>query len=55
MAAPYVAGVAALILQKYPTATFPSVQKWLNDNSTKNALKQLRGGTSNRLLYKAKL
>ncbi len=55
MAAPYVTGVAALILQKYPKATFPSVQKWLNDNSTKNALKKLRGGTANRMVYKAKL
>ncbi|WP_067451726.1 S8 family peptidase [Actinomadura macra] len=54
MATPYVSGVAALYLTTHPKATFPTVQKWLNDNSTKNAVGRLRG-QANRLLYKGKL
>ncbi|WP_231336067.1 S8 family peptidase [Actinomadura graeca] len=54
MATPYVSGVAALYLTTHRGATFPTVQKWLNDNSTKNALGRLRG-QANRLLYKGKL
>ncbi|WP_242902664.1 S8 family peptidase [Actinomadura terrae] len=54
MATPYVSGVAALYLTTHRKAPFPTVQKWLNDNSTKNALGHLRG-QSNRLLYKGKL
>ncbi|WP_026412768.1 S8 family peptidase [Actinomadura oligospora] len=55
MASPYVAGVAALYLQTHPKATFPTVQKWLYDNSTKNVLKNLGSGTGNRLVYKGSL
>ncbi|POM25868.1 Aqualysin-1 precursor [Actinomadura rubteroloni] len=55
MASPYVAGVAALYLATHKTATFPTVQKWLADNSTKNVVKKLPSGTANRLLYKAGL
>ncbi|MFD0684194.1 S8 family peptidase [Actinomadura fibrosa] len=54
MATPYVSGVAALYLTGHKKATFPQVQKWLNDNSTKNTLGRLRG-QANRLLYKGKL
>ncbi|NED53751.1 S8 family serine peptidase, partial [Micromonospora aurantiaca] len=52
MAAPYVSGVAALYVAYHPTATFPQVQKWLNDNST-HGLKGLRT-QPDRLLYKGK-
>jgi subtilisin family serine protease len=53
MAAPYVSGVAALYLSTHPKATFPTVQKVLNDNST-HTLKGLRS-QPNRLLWKGKL
>ncbi|TDD68868.1 S8 family peptidase [Actinomadura rubrisoli] len=55
MATPYVSGVAALYLTTHRRATFPQVQKWLNDNSTRNVIGRLRGGQANRLLYKGKL
>ncbi|MGI5325240.1 S8 family peptidase [Actinomadura nitritigenes] len=54
MASPFVAGTAALYLQTHPKATFPTVQKWLNDNSTKNVLGRMRS-QANRLLYKSNL
>ncbi|NKZ03565.1 S8 family peptidase [Actinomadura latina] len=53
MATPYVSGVAALYLSTHKTATFPTVQKWLNDNST-HSLHRLRS-QANRLLYKGTL
>lgn len=53
MAAPHVSGVAALYLSTHRTATFPQVQKWLNDNST-HSLSRLRQ-QANRLLYKGNL
>ena len=53
MATPYVSGVAALYLSTHKTATFPQVQKWLNDNST-HSLKRLRS-QANRLVYKGTL
>ncbi|MGI5205211.1 S8 family peptidase [Spirillospora sp. CA-108201] len=53
MAAPYVSGVAALYLSTHPKATFPTVQKVLNDNAT-HGLKGLRS-QPNRLLWKGKL
>jgi subtilisin family serine protease len=53
MATPYVSGVAALYLSTHPKATFPTVQKVLNDNST-HTLKNLRS-QPNRLLWKGKL
>ncbi|MFC5750373.1 S8 family peptidase [Actinomadura rugatobispora] len=55
MAAPHVSGVAALYLAGNRGATFPQVQKWLNDNSTKGKIGRLPSGTANRLLYKAGL
>ncbi|MEW2353211.1 S8 family peptidase [Spirillospora sp. NPDC029432] len=55
MAAPHVSGVAALYLAGKRTATFPQVQKWLNDNSTKGQIGRLGSGTPNRLLYKSGL
>ncbi|WP_067484999.1 S8 family peptidase [Actinomadura hibisca] len=55
MASPHVAGVAALILSKWPNSTFPQVQKWLSDYSTKNRIGKLPRGTANKMLYKANL
>ncbi|GAA2398051.1 hypothetical protein GCM10010191_00930 [Actinomadura vinacea] len=55
MAAPHVSGAAALYLAGNRGATFPQVQKWLNDNSTKGRIGRLPSGTANRLLYKAGL
>ncbi|WP_131736892.1 S8 family peptidase [Actinomadura roseirufa] len=55
MATPHVSGVAALYLSTHRGATFPQVQKWLNDNATRNVLGRLRGGQANRLLYKGNL
>ncbi|KAB2376433.1 MULTISPECIES: S8 family peptidase [Actinomadura] len=54
MASPFVAGTAALYLSGHPGATFPTVQKWLNDNSTKNVLGRMHS-QANRLLYKSTL
>ncbi|MDL4813538.1 S8 family peptidase [Actinomadura opuntiae] len=54
MASPFVAGTAALYLQTHPKASFPTVQTWLNDNSTKNVLGRMRS-QANRLLYKSNL
>ncbi|MFI0357133.1 S8 family peptidase [Actinomadura sp. 9N407] len=55
MAAPHVSGAAALYLQGHKTSTFPQVQKWLNDYSTKGQIGRLPSGTANRLLYKGGL
>jgi subtilisin family serine protease len=55
MASPHVAGVAALYLQTHRSATFPTVQKWLSDNSTKGRLGRIPSGTANKLLYKGTL
>ncbi|WP_203903998.1 S8 family serine peptidase [Virgisporangium aliadipatigenens] len=50
MAAPHVAGMAALYLQTHPTATPAQVHAALVDTSTKNVVTDPRG-TPNRLLY----
>ncbi|MFB4300169.1 S8 family peptidase [Actinomadura sp. NTSP31] len=54
MASPFVAGTAALYLQTHPKASFPTVQTWLNNTSTKNVLGRMRS-QANRLLYKSNL
>ncbi|QKG23132.1 S8 family peptidase [Actinomadura verrucosospora] len=54
MASPFVAGTAALYLSTHPKATFPTVQTWLNNNSTKNVLGRMKS-QANRLLYKSSL
>lgn len=51
MAAPHVAGVAALYLQAKPSATPASVSLAINQAATQNIIKQSVGGTPNRLLY----
>lgn len=50
MAAPHVAGVAAIYLEKNPTASPASVAKALLDGSTANVIQDAKG-TPNRLLY----
>lgn len=51
MAAPHVAGVAALYLQAHPTANPNTVHKNILSTSTTKVLKSVPGGTANRLLY----
>ncbi|MCA6091688.1 S8 family peptidase [Streptomyces sp. SCA3-4] len=50
-ASPHVAGVAALYKAKNPTAGSAAVINWIVEQSTKNAAKDLKTGTPNRLLY----
>ncbi|QRK06355.1 S8 family serine peptidase [Archangium violaceum] len=50
MAAPHVAGVAALFLEKNPSATPAAVTKALLDGSTPDAVQDVKG-SPNRLLY----
>ena len=51
MAAPHVAGVAAVMRQKQPEATVEQIYKELLDAATEGAIDQL-GGSPNLLLYK---
>ncbi|MFD3993363.1 S8 family peptidase [Streptomyces sp. NPDC058583] len=51
MAAPHVAGVAALYKAQYPTASPADISQWLDGNSTKGLLNNLSTGTPNKLLY----
>ncbi|MDX2564533.1 S8 family peptidase [Streptomyces sp. TX20-6-3] len=51
MAAPHVAGVAALYKAQYPTASPAEISQWLDGNSTKGVLNNLSTGTPNKLLY----
>ena len=51
MAAPHVAGVAAVMRQKQPEATVEQIYKQLLDGATEGAIDQL-GGSPNLLLYK---
>ncbi|GHC56483.1 S8 family peptidase [Streptomyces cinnamoneus] len=50
-ASPHVAGVAALYKAKNPTAGSTAVINWIVEQSTKNAAKDMKPGTPNRLLY----
>jgi subtilisin family serine protease len=52
MAAPHVAGVAALYKQVHGDAPSPAVEKWIVDHATPEAVQGGEaGGTPNRLLY----
>lgn len=51
MAAPHVAGAAALYLQTNPTATPAAVRSWLYGNATTGVLTGIGTGSPNRLLY----
>ncbi|MFD9241637.1 S8 family peptidase [Streptomyces sp. NPDC059556] len=51
MAAPHVAGVAALYKARFPTASPAEVGQWLDGNSTKGVLNNLSTATPNKLLY----
>jgi subtilisin family serine protease len=55
MAAPHVAGVAALYQSAKGKATFPTIQKWMNANATAGKVTGLPAGTPNRLLNKGGL
>ncbi|MCD9032859.1 S8 family peptidase [Luteimonas sp. Y-2-2-4F] len=51
MAAPHVAGAAALYLETNPTATPATVRNWLYTNATTGVLTGIGTGSPNRLLY----
>lgn len=51
MAAPYVAGAAALVLSQHPDASPAQVMDLLVEASTQNAVSGLDSGTPNRLLH----
>ncbi|MBB1246514.1 S8 family peptidase [Streptomyces durbertensis] len=53
MAAPHVAGVAALYKQAHPAATAAEVAAFLGDRSTKDVLRSVSRNTPNRLLHTA--
>ncbi|MGW4200835.1 S8 family peptidase [Streptomyces sp. NPDC004726] len=55
MASPHVAGVAALYKATYGDASSATVNNWLIDNSTPNAIRGNVSGTPNRLLFKSTL
>jgi subtilisin family serine protease len=53
MAAPHVAGVAALIYETNRTATPAAVANWMTDNASLNKISGNPSGTPNRLLFKS--
>ncbi|MEV3869692.1 S8 family peptidase [Streptomyces sp. NPDC049906] len=55
MAAPHAAGVAALYKASYGDASSATVNNWLINNSTPNAIRGNVSGTPNRLLFKSTL
>ncbi|MCM2389910.1 S8 family peptidase [Streptomyces albipurpureus] len=55
MAAPHVAGVAALYKATYGDASSTTVNNWIVNNSTANAIRGNFSGTPNRLLFKSTL
>ena len=55
MAAPHVAGVAALYKATFGDASSATVDAWIKTNATAGVVKNVPAGTPNRLLYKAAL
>ncbi|MFD8790467.1 S8 family peptidase [Streptomyces vinaceus] len=55
MAAPHVAGVAALYKQAHPTATPEDINEYLDQESTKDLLKNLSPASPDKLLFTAGL
>lgn len=55
MAAPHVAGVAALYKATFGEASSATVDAWLKNNATVGVLTNIPAGTPNRLLYKSTL
>jgi subtilisin family serine protease len=55
VAAPYVAGVAALYKAYFPGATTTAVNSWITTNATSGILSGVPPGTPNRLLYTSTL
>jgi len=55
MAAPHVAGVAALYKATFGDASSAAVDSWIKANATVGVVKNVPAGTPNRLLYKAAL
>jgi subtilisin family serine protease len=55
MAAPHVAGVAALYKATYGDASQATIDTWIKNNSTANVISGNPSGTPNRLLFKASL
>jgi subtilisin family serine protease len=55
MAAPHVAGVAALYKAVYGDASSAAIDSWIKTNATAGVVKNVPAGTPNRLLYKAAL
>jgi subtilisin family serine protease len=55
MAAPHVAGVAALYKSTFGDASSSAIDSWIKTNATAGVVKNVPAGTPNRLLYKAAL
>ncbi|HEX6749340.1 MAG TPA: S8 family peptidase [Longimicrobium sp.] len=55
MAAPHVAGVAALYKATFGDAASSTIDTWIKTNATAGVVKNVPAGTPNRLLYKASL
>ncbi len=55
MAAPHVAGVAALYKATYGDVSSATIDTWIKTNATAGVVKNVPAGTPNRLLYKAAL
>ncbi|HKP77305.1 MAG TPA: S8 family peptidase, partial [Longimicrobiaceae bacterium] len=55
MAAPHVAGVAALYKATFGDAASSAIDTWIKNNATLGVVKNVPAGTPNRLLYKAAL
>ncbi len=51
MASPHVAGVAALLKERYPTAAPQELSHWLIDVSAQNVVSPISPGSPNRLLF----